>query len=170
MSNLVIVESPAKCKKIESFLGSDYIVRASFGHIRDLESKSLSIDISDSFKPSYKILDSKRKVVNELIKYAKSAKNIILATDKDREGEAIAWHVYCILKNKISHTLNFSRVTFNSITKSAIQEAFSDTSKSIDIPMVRAQEARRVLDRLLGYGLCGVIRNCTRENKQHVHT
>lgn len=167
MKYLVIVESPAKCKKIESYLGKDFIVRASFGHIRNLSPKSLSVDLSNNYKPSYTIMDSKKQIVKELVRLTNAAGKIILATDKDREGEAIAWHLLVCLKSKTSKLdKDFCRVTFNSITKETIIDAFKDLTQTIDLPMVRAQEARRVLDRLLGYGMCGVMSQCIVADKK----
>jgi len=153
---LVVVESPAKCKKIQGYLGKGYVVKASFGHIRDLSPNRLGVDISDKYKPTYAIIQSKRKIYNELRLLAKKAKHIILATDKDREGEAIAWHLQVCLSD--TYDKKFGRVTFNSITKTAIVEAFKHPS-TLDEDEVRAQEARRVLDRLLGFGLCRIVRS-----------
>ena len=152
MAKLVIVESPAKAKTIEKYLGKDYVVRASVGHVRDLpKSNKDAIDVPAGFVPRYVDSPGKKKVINELKKLAQKADEVILATDPDREGEAIAWHLADILKLK-----NPKRVTYHEITKDAVQEAFAHPSE-IDMKKVRAQEARRVLDRLVGYDLSGLI-------------
>lgn len=151
--NLVIVESPAKAKTIEKYLGKDYIVKSSFGHIRDLPKKGLNIDIENGFTPSYEINPDKKKVVAELRKAAKEADDIWLASDADREGEAIAWHLTQALKLDPKKT---KRVVFHEITKSAIEEAIK-TPRVVDISLVDAQQARRVLDRLVGYELSPVL-------------
>ncbi|NCS99467.1 type I DNA topoisomerase [Candidatus Parcubacteria bacterium] len=152
MSKLVIVESPAKAKTIEKYLGKDFVVRASVGHIRDIpKSEKTAIDIEAGFVPNYEISPSKKKVVSELKALAKKSDEVILATDLDREGEAIAWHLQEALGLK-----NPKRIVFNEITKEAIQEAITHP-RMIDMPLKEAQEARRVLDRLFGYGLSGLI-------------
>ncbi len=149
---LVIVESPAKAKTIEKYLGSDYIVRASVGHVRDLpKSNKKAIDIPAGFKPHYEVSKGKHKVIAELESLAQDAKDVILATDPDREGEAIAWHLAELLELK-----NPKRVVYQEITKEAVQEAFSHP-RTIDQDMRQAQEARRVLDRLVGYDLSGLV-------------
>jgi len=149
---LVIVESPAKAKTIEKYLGKDFTVRASVGHVRDLpKSNKKAIDIDAGFVPHYEISAGKEKVISEQQKLAKKADEVILATDPDREGEAIAWHLAEILKLK-----DPTRVVYHEITKDAVQEAFSKPRK-IDQKMRQAQEARRVLDRLVGYDLSGLI-------------
>src|SRR3989344_757301 len=149
---LLIVESPAKAKTIEKYLGEDYLVKASVGHIRDLpKSNKQAIDIKNGFVPNYEIVKAKEKTVKELKQFAKKAKEVILATDLDREGEAIAWHVAEILELK-----NPKRIVFNEITREAIQEAIRNPRK-IDTNLRVAQEARRVLDRLFGYDLSGLI-------------
>ena len=153
IKNLVIVESPAKGKTIEKYLGKDYTVKASVGHIRDLEKKDLGIDIENGFKPTYVISEDKKKVVAELKKLAKEAENVILATDPDREGEAIAWHL-CEALGLDSATA--PRVTYHEITKSALTEAFKSPGK-IDIDLVNAQQARRILDRLVGFKVSPVL-------------
>ena len=145
---LLIVESPAKAKTIEKYLGEDYLVKASVGHIRDLpKSNKQAIDIKNGFVPNYEIVKAKEKTVKELKQFAKKAKEVILATDLDREGEAIAWHVAEILELK-----NPKRIVFNEITREAIQEAIRNPRK-IDTNLRVAQEARRVLDRLFCYDL-----------------
>lgn len=150
--NLVIVESPAKARTIQGFLGKDFIVKSSFGHIRDLPSKGLNIDIENKFKPIYQVPVDKKKIVSELKKLAKS-NEVWLASDEDREGEAIAWHLAEILSLDLKKT---KRIVFHEITKSAIQKAIS-TPRSIDLRLVDAQQARRVLDRLVGYELSPVL-------------
>lgn len=151
--NLVIVESPAKAKTIEKFLGKDYVVKSSFGHIRDLSKKGLGIDIDAHFAPDYEILPDKRKVVDELSKLSKSVDTVWLASDEDREGEAIAWHLYEVLKLKPEHT---KRIVFHEITKSAILKAI-EKPRNIDINLVDAQQARRILDRIVGFELSPVL-------------
>ncbi len=150
--NLVIVESPAKAKTIQGFLGKDFLVKSSFGHIRDLPSKGLNIDIENKFKPIYQVPTDKKKVVSELKKLAKSSE-VWLASDEDREGEAIAWHLAEILS---LDTKKAKRIVFHEITKSAILKAI-ETPRSIDLNLVDAQQARRVLDRLVGYELSPVL-------------
>ncbi len=151
--NLVIVESPAKAKTIEGFLGKDYTVKSSFGHIRDLPGKNLSIDIENDFEPEYVISDDKKKVVAELKKLAKKAETVWLATDEDREGEAISWHLLEALKLKEKET---KRIVFHEITKDAIHKAISNP-RTVNKNLVDAQQARRVLDRLVGYELSPVL-------------
>ncbi len=151
--NLVIVESPAKAKTIEKYLGKDYSVKSSFGHIRDLPKKGMNIDIEHNFAPSYEINADKKKVVAELRKAAKEADDILLASDPDREGEAIAWHLTQALKLDPKKT---KRVVFHEITKSAIEEAIKNPGH-IDLELVDAYQARRVLDRLVGYELSPVL-------------
>ncbi len=151
--NLVIVESPAKAKTIEKFLGKDYLVKSSFGHIRDLAKKNLGIDINNSYKPEYIVSPDKKKVVDELKKLAKGAKTVWLASDEDREGEAISWHLYEVLGLKPEKT---RRIVFHEITKDAILNAIK-TPRFIDINLVNAQQARRVLDRLVGFELSPLL-------------
>ncbi|MEL4308628.1 type I DNA topoisomerase [Joostella sp. CR20] len=151
--NLVIVESPAKAKTIEKFLGKDYKVESSFGHIADLPSRELGVDVEKDFKPKYIVSSDKKAVVKKLRDLAKNAETIWLASDEDREGEAIAWHLAEELKLDASKT---KRIVFNSITKSAIQKAI-DNPRTIDYNLVNAQQARRVLDRLVGYELSPVL-------------
>lgn len=153
IDNLVIVESPAKAKTIEKFLGKDYIVKSSFGHIRDLEKKDLGIDIKNNFKPTYKVSSDKKNIVKELKDLAKEAKIVWLASDEDREGEAIAWHLYEELKLKKENT---RRIVFHEITKEAITNAI-ETPRDIDLNLVDAQQARRILDRLVGFELSPVL-------------
>ena len=149
LKNLVIVESPAKAKTIEKFLGKDYKVMSSYGHIRDLKKKSFSIDIDNGFKPVYEIPDDKKQLVSELKKAAADAQTVWLASDEDREGEAIAWHLYEVLGLKPENT---RRIVFHEITKNAILNAIANP-RSIDINRVDAQQARRVLDRIVGSAL-----------------
>jgi DNA topoisomerase-1 len=151
--NLVIVESPAKAKTIEGFLGKDFTVRSSFGHIRDLVKKGYGVDIENNFAPTYEISEGKEKVISDLRKLSKSADMVWLASDEDREGEAISWH--------LAETLNLDpkktkRIVFHEITKSAIQKAI-ENPRSIDINLVNAQQARRVLDRLVGFELSPIL-------------
>ncbi len=151
--NLVIVESPAKAKTIEGFLGKGFTVKSSFGHIRDLPGKNISIDIENNFEPQYVISDDKKKVVAELKKLAKAADIVWLATDEDREGEAISWHLEEALDLKKKET---KRIVFSEITKSAITKAIENPRK-VNRNLVDAQQARRVLDRLVGYELSPVL-------------
>lgn len=151
--NLVIVESPAKAKTIEKFLGKDYTVKSSFGHIRDLPKKGLNIDIANDFAPTYEISPDKKKTIAELRKLAKEADDIWLASDEDREGEAIAWHLAAALKLDIAKT---KRIVFHEITKTAIEAAIKNP-RTVDVNLVNAQQARRILDRLVGYELSPVL-------------
>jgi DNA topoisomerase-1 len=157
--NLVIVESPAKSKTISKYLGPDYTVKASIGHVRDLpKSNKNAIDIAGGFIPRYEIVPTKKRVVAELKDLARKADSVILATDPDREGEAIAWHIIKAigLDNVKSKTPNVKRIVFHEITEDAIKEALKHP-RGIDEDLRKAQEARRVLDRLVGYGLSGLI-------------
>ncbi|MFM7016506.1 MAG: type I DNA topoisomerase [Bacteroidota bacterium] len=151
--NLVIVESPAKAKTIEGFLGKGYLVKSSYGHVRDLVKNDKGIDISNDFEPNYEVSPDKVKVVDELRKLSKKATTVWLATDEDREGEAISWHLYETLGLKKSNT---KRIVFHEITKKAIQEAIT-APRFIDINLVDAQQARRILDRLVGFELSPVL-------------
>jgi len=151
--NLVIVESPAKAKTIEKFLGKGFVVTSSMGHIRDLEKKDFGIDIEDKFKPRYIVSPDKKKVVAELRKLAKGAEMVWLASDEDREGEAIAWHLKEVLKLKPENT---KRIVFHEITKEAITKAV-ENPRSIDVNLVNAQQARRVLDRIVGFEVSPVL-------------
>ncbi len=150
--NLVIVESPAKAKTIEKFLGKDYVVKSSFGHIRDLPKKGLNIDIEHDFKPNYEVSADKRKIVSEL-KKAAAGSEVWLASDEDREGEAIAWHLTQALKLDPTKT---KRIVFHEITKTAIEAAIQNP-RTVDVKLVDAQQARRILDRLVGYELSPVL-------------
>lgn len=151
--NLVIVESPAKAKTIEKFLGKDYKVLSSYGHIRDLKKKEFSIDVDKNFTPKYEIPAEKKKLVSELKEEAKQAETVWLASDEDREGEAISWHLFEVLKLKPEHT---KRIVFHEITKTAIQKAI-ENPRNIDVNLVNAQQARRVLDRIVGFELSPVL-------------
>lgn len=148
--HLVIVESPAKAKTINKFLGSSYVVKASMGHVRDLPNSKLGVDPEKDFAPQYVNSRDKSKVIKELKEAAKKCGDVILAPDPDREGEAIAWHLRELLKKEVKEDERFSRVTYNQITKPAIQKAFSEPGR-LDMHKVDAQQARRVLDRLVGY-------------------
>lgn len=151
--NLVIVESPAKAKTIEKFLGKDYEVLSSYGHIRDLRKKSFSIDIAHNFTPQYEIPADKKKIVAQLKEEASKAETVWLASDEDREGEAIAWHLYEVLELKPEHT---RRIVFHEITKNAILNAI-EHPRQIDLNLVDAQQARRILDRIVGFELSPVL-------------
>ena len=153
MSNLVIVESPAKAKTIEGFLGSDYTVRSCYGHIRELPKKGDPIDVENNFNATYVVPQDKKKVVSELSSLAKKSKIVWLATDEDREGEAISWHLLHALKLKEENT---KRITFNEITKNAVLKAV-ENPRDIDENLVNSQQARRILDRLVGYELSPVL-------------
>ena len=151
--NLVIVESPAKAKTIEKFLGSNYKVASSFGHISDLPSKNIGIDVEDNFKPKYEVSTDKKSIVKNLRDLVKKSKTVWLASDEDREGEAIAWHLFRTLKLEENST---KRIVFNEITKSAITNAINNP-RNINYDLVDAQQARRILDRIVGYELSPVL-------------
>ena len=151
--NLVIVESPAKAKTIERFLGKDFKVSSCFGHIVDLPSKELGVNIDNDFKPKYIVNDDKKKIVNELKKLVKDVDIVWLASDEDREGEAIAWHLFKTLNLNSENT---KRIVFHEITKKAILSAI-ENPRDINLNLVNAQQARRVLDRLVGYELSPVL-------------
>ncbi len=153
VKNLVIVESPAKAKTIEGFLGKDFLVKSSFGHVRDLAKKNLGVDVDNNFEPAYEISPEKAKVIKELKKDAKKAEMIWLASDEDREGEAISWHLIQALDLDEEKT---KRIVFHEITKSAILDAIKNP-RSIDKNLVDAQQARRVLDRLVGFELSPLL-------------
>jgi len=160
MKNLVIVESPSKSKTIEKYLGKDYKVLSSKGHIRDLATTGkygLGVDLDDNFKPNYILMKGKSKLVSDLKKEAKAVDNVILATDPDREGEAISWHLKETLGLKDN---NYGRVVFNEITKPAIEEAFKHPRK-IDDDLVHSQESRRILDRIIGFRLSKLMQSKT---------
>ena len=151
--NLVIVESPAKAKTIEKFLGSDYKVLSSYGHIRDLKKKEFSIDVENGYRPTYEIPEDKKKLVKELKSEAKKAEMVWLASDEDREGEAISWHLFEVLGLEPAKT---KRIVFHEITKNAILKAI-ENPRDIDVNLVNAQQARRVLDRIVGFELSPVL-------------
>ena len=151
--NLLIVESPAKAKTIEKILGSDFIVKASFGHVRDLEKGGIGIDIANNFKPNYVVTPDKLRVVKELKELALKADEVWLATDEDREGEAISWHLCKVLG--LDERLT-KRIVFREITKPAIQKAVQNP-RNVDLSLVDAQQARRVLDRLVGFELSELL-------------
>ena len=151
--SLVIVESPAKAKTINKFLGKNFVVKASMGHVRDLPKRNLGVD-EETFEPTYDVLPEKKKTLSDLKKAAKNADTIYLAPDPDREGEAICWHLYEVLRK--TSKADFRRVQFNEITKKAILAAF-ENPQEIDLDRVDAQQARRVLDRLMGYKLSPLL-------------
>ena len=151
--NLVIVESPAKAKTIEKYLGNDFKVVSSYGHISDLPSKEIGVDVENNFKPKYIISNDKKDVVKDLKKKADSADFIWLASDEDREGEAIAWHLSETLKLEKNKT---KRIVFREITKNAILKAI-ENPREIDYNLVNAQQARRVIDRLVGFEISPIL-------------
>lgn len=151
--NLLIVESPAKAKTIEKILGKDFLVKSCYGHIRDLEKDDMGIDLANNYEPTYKISDDKQKVVNELKKLAKSSQEVWLASDEDREGESISWHLAEVLDLDVDNT---KRIVFHEITAPAIKKAVANPRK-INMDLVNAQQARRVLDRLVGFELSPVL-------------
>ncbi|MBN2606313.1 MAG: type I DNA topoisomerase [Thiotrichales bacterium] len=153
MTNLVIVESPAKAKTIEKYLGKGFTVRSSYGHIRDIQKKGMGIDIPNGFAPQYEISPDKKKTVSELKKLAKTAETVWLATDEDREGEAIAWHLAEALNLNVAET---KRIVFHEITQTAIQKAIAEP-RTVDMDLVDAQQARRILDRIVGFELSPVL-------------
>src|ERR1043166_4004818 len=177
--NLLIVESPAKAKTIEKILGSDFEVKSCYGHIRDLEKEDMGIDIKNGYKPSYIVSEDKQKVVKELKSLAKKSDDVWLATDEDREGEAISWHLCEVLNLDPYKT---KRIVFHDITKSAIQKAVQNP-RFVNMDLVNAQQARRILDRIVGFELSPVLgrkmsmrnnlsagrdRKSTRLNSSHV--
>ncbi|HKV41372.1 MAG TPA: toprim domain-containing protein, partial [Blastocatellia bacterium] len=154
--NLVIVESPAKAKTIGKYLGKDYLVKASLGHVKDLPKKDLAVDVDKDFKPSYEIIEGKKKLIQELKQAAKGAESVYLAADPDREGEAICFHLQEELEGRKNGKPHIFRVMFNEITKGAIQNAFKAPG-TVNINLVEAQQARRVLDRLVGYKISPLL-------------
>lgn len=150
---MVIVESPTKQKTISKILGNEYIVRSSFGHVRDLPSKDIGVDIDHNFTPTYVPVEKAKRLLKELEPLAKNASEIYLATDPDREGEAIAWHLVELLKIPQDR---YQRIYFHEITPAAIKESFSHARK-IDLNLVDAQQARRILDRIVGYKLSPLL-------------
>src|SRR5215203_1069029 len=151
--NLLIVESPAKAKTIEKILGSDFEVKSCYGHIRDLEKDDMGIDVKNNFKPRYIVPEEKRKVVNDLKQLAKKSDEVWLATDEDREGEAISWHLCEVLG---LDPLTTKRIVFHEITKPAIQRAVKNP-RTVNMNLVNAQQARRILDRIVGFELSPVL-------------
>ncbi|MBE9562652.1 MAG: DNA topoisomerase I, partial [Proteobacteria bacterium] len=157
MKNLVIVESPAKAKTIEKYLGKDFKVLASFGHVRDLLPKNGAVDTDNNFEMKYQIIEKNAKYVDAITKAMRTAKTLYLATDPDREGEAISWHLYEILKEKQTlKNKSVHRVAFHEITKTAVKEAI-DNPRSLSMDLVNAQQARRALDYLVGFNLSPVL-------------
>src|SRR6516225_8403522 len=152
---LVIVESPAKAKTINKYLGKQYVVKASLGHIKDLPKKDLAVDVDNGFAPKYEVIEGKKKLISELKQAAKSVENIYLAADPDREGEAICFHLREELDTKKTGGKIY-RVMFNEITKNSIQKAF-EKPLQVNINLVEAQQARRVLDRLVGYKISPLL-------------
>ena len=151
--NLLIVESPAKAKTIEKILGSDFQVKSCFGHIRDLEKAGMGIDIENNFEPRYIVSEDKEKVVKELKTLANKSGEVWLATDEDREGEAISWHLCEVLGLDPKKT---KRIVFHEITKPAIQNAVANP-RTLDMNLVNAQQARRILDRIVGFELSPIL-------------
>ena len=163
MTILVIVESPAKCKKIEGYLGSGYKCKASFGHIRGLSDGLKCIDIGGDFKPTFTMLPGKGKYIKPLRDAVKRATEVVLATDDDREGEAIAWHICKVFKLPVATT---KRIVFNEITKAAVKHAMANP-RTINMAKVRAQQARQVLDRLVGFTVSPLLwRHISRTSEQ----
>ena len=155
--NLVIVESPAKAKTIEKYLGKDFKVLASYGHVRDLIPKADAIDTENDFTMKYQIIERNEKHVNKIIQFLKKADTLYLATDQDREGEAISWHLYELLKEKnLLDNKAVHRVAFNEITKRAIQEAI-DNPGDLSTDLINAQQTRRALDYLVGFNLSPLL-------------
>ena len=151
--NLIIVESPTKARTLTRFLGNKYEIMATMGHIRDLPANKLGVDVRNDFKPTYVVNDDREETVKSLQEASKKVKEIILATDPDREGEAIAFHTKELIKNK--NTI-FKRIAFHEITEQAIKEALL-SPRDIDMQLVNAQQARRILDRLVGYKLSPLL-------------
>jgi len=154
--NLVIVESPAKAKTIGKYLGKQFVVKASLGHIKDLPKKDLSVDVENDFKPVYEVIEGKKKLIAELRQAAKGAENVYLAADPDREGEAICYHLQEELEGNKKNGPKIYRVMFNEITKNAIQKAF-EKPLQVNLHLVDAQQARRILDRLVGYKISPLL-------------
>ena len=151
---LVIVESPAKAKTINKYLGKQYVVKASLGHIKDLPKKDLAVDVDNGFEPRYEVIEGKKKLITELKQAAKKVEDVYLAADPDREGEAICYHLQEELGGKKGPRIY--RVMFNEITKKAIEKAFEKPSQ-VNVNLVDAQQARRVLDRLVGYKISPLL-------------
>src|SRR3954466_9538876 len=153
---LVIVESPAKAKTINKYLGKNFVVKASIGHVKDLPKRNLSVDVDNGFQPTYEVIEGKKKLVQELRDAAKKADIVYLAADPDREGEAICWHLEEELKPKKAGKPAIFRVMFNEITAAAVKKAF-DRPLAVNVHLVEAQQARRVLDRLVGYKISPLL-------------
>ncbi len=153
---LVIVESPAKAKTIGKYLGKQYVVKASLGHIKDLPKKDLSVDVERDFTPKYEVIEGKKKLIAELKAAAKGVDSIYLAADPDREGEAICWHLKEELEPKKAGTPAIFRVMFNEITANAVKKAFEKPTE-VNVHLVEAQQARRILDRLVGYKISPLL-------------
>lgn len=153
---LVIVESPAKAKTINKYLGNQYVVKASLGHVKDLPKNDLAVDVDNGFTPRYEVIEGKKKLMAELRAAAKKVDNIYLAADPDREGEAICYHLQEELKPKPGSKQQIFRVMFNEITKNSIQKAF-EKPMQVNVHLVEAQQARRVLDRLVGYKISPLL-------------
>src|ERR1035438_1091755 len=152
---LVIVESPAKAKTINKYLGKEYVVKASLGHIKDLPKRDLAVDVDHGFEPRYEVIEGKKKLIADLKQTARKVQEVYLAADPDREGEAICYHLQEELGDK-KNGLRFYRVMFNEITKKAVQKAF-EVPGQVNIDLVDAQQARRVLDRLVGYKISPLL-------------
>jgi DNA topoisomerase-1 len=158
---LIIVESPTKIKTLKKFLGSDYIFESSLGHVRDLPQKGFGIDVEHDFEPEYVVLPDKKDVIDRLQKAAKECDTVYLSPDPDREGEAIAWHIASLLPKKT----NIQRATFNSITKEAVLDALKNP-RQIDFALVNAQQARRLLDRIVGYKISPLLTRRVQKGKR----
>src|SRR5205085_2703197 len=154
--SLVIVESPTKAKTIGKYLGKQFIVMASLGHVKDLPKKDLAVDIDRDFTPHYEVIEGKKKLISELKQAAKGVDNVYLAADPDREGEAICWHLKEELEPKKADKPAIFRVMFNEITANAVKRAF-DRPTSVNVNLVEAQQARRILDRLVGYKISPLL-------------
>src|ERR671927_506970 len=154
--SLVIVESPAKAKTIGKYLGKQFIVKASLGHVKDLPKRDLAVDVERDFTPKYEVIEGKKKLISELKEAAKRVDSVYLAADPDREGEAICWHLKEELEPKKSDKPAIFRVMFNEITANAVKKAF-DKPTAVNVHLVEAQQARRVLDRLVGYKISPLL-------------
>src|SRR5919205_2628393 len=154
--SLVIVESPAKAKTIGKYLGKQFIVKASLGHVKDLPKRDLAVDVERDFTPKYEVIEGKKKLISELKEAAKRVDSVYLAADPDREGEAICWHLQEELLPKKSDKPAIFRVMFNEITANAVKKAF-DKPMAVNVNLVEAQQARRVLDRLVGYKISPLL-------------
>ncbi|MCK4649097.1 DNA topoisomerase I, partial [bacterium] len=153
---LIIVESPAKTRTINKFLGKEYLVESSMGHIKDLPKKKFGVDVDKDFQPSYQIIPRKAKVLKKLRELAGETQKIYLAPDPDREGEAISWHLYNELKKTIKTTNDIKRIVFHEITKKAVKDALAHP-REVDQRLVNAQQARRILDRIVGYKISPLL-------------